>query len=209
MKKFAMILAVAALVVAMPSKAENKFQIGIKAQGNLVVNDVNDLKNTNITKGESYSGFSAGVVLKTPSLLGFSLNLSGLYSWNNQKIEDTTIKQNFIDVPLNLRWQFGFKNFGIFLQAGYEFDFNIGSKEYKIESKDAQGVVTEMGDFIANKTRQGANLGLGVMLFGHLEVAANYHWSFGDDSELKDALDNIKDIKLGTQQLQLGVAYYF
>lgn len=204
-----MILAVAALVVAMPSKAENKFQIGIKAQGNLVVNDVNDLKNTNITKGESYSGFSAGVVLKTPSLLGFSLNLSGLYSWNNQKIEDTTIKQNFIDVPLNLRWQFGFKNFGIFLQAGYEFDFNIGSKEYKIESKDAQGVVTEMGDFIANKTRQGANLGLGVMLFGHLEVAANYHWSFGDDSELKDALDNIKDIKLGTQQLQLGVAYYF
>ena len=209
MKKFAMILAVAALVVAMPSKAENKFQIGIKAQGNLVVNDVNNLKNTNITKGESYSGFSAGVVLKTPSLLGFSLNLSGLYSWNNQKIEDTTIKQNFIDVPLNLRWQFGFKNFGIFLQAGYEFDFNIGSKEYKIESKDAQGVVTEMGDFIANKTRQGANLGLGVMLFGHLEVAANYHWSFGDDSELKDALDNIKDIKLGTQQLQLGVAYYF
>lgn len=204
-----MILAVAALVVAMPSKAENKFQIGIKAQGNLVVNDVNNLKNTNITKGESYSGFSAGVVLKTPSLLGFSLNLSGLYSWNNQKIEDTTIKQNFIDVPLNLRWQFGFKNFGIFLQAGYEFDFNIGSKEYKIESKDAQGVVTEMGDFIANKTRQGANLGLGVMLFGHLEVAANYHWSFGDDSELKDALDNIKDIKLGTQQLQLGVAYYF
>lgn len=204
-----MILAVAALVVAMPSKAENKFQIGIKAQGNLVVNDVNDLKDANITKGESYSGFSAGVVLKTPSLLGFSLNLSGLYSWNNQKIEDTTIKQNFIDVPLNLRWQFGFKNFGIFLQAGYEFDFNIGSKEYKIESKDAQGVVTEMGDFIANKTRQGANLGLGVMLFGHLEVAANYHWSFGDDSELKDALDNIKDIKLGTQQLQLGVAYYF
>lgn len=209
MKKFTAFLAIAALLVAMPSKAENKFQIGIKAQGNLVVNDVNDLKNTNITKGESYSGFSAGVVLKTPSLLGFSLNLSGLYSWNNQKIEDTTIKQNFIDVPLNLRWQFGFKNFGIFLQAGYEFDFNIGSKEYKIESKDAQGVVTEMGDFIANKTRQGANLGLGVMLFGHLEVAANYHWSFGDDSELKDALDNIKDIKLGTQQLQLGVAYYF
>lgn len=209
MKKFTAFLAIAALLVAMPSKAENKFQIGLKAQGNLVVNDVNDLKNTNITKGESYSGFSAGVVLKTPSLLGFSLNLSGLYSWNNQKIEDTTIKQNFIDVPLNLRWQFGFKNFGIFLQAGYEFDFNIGSKEYKIESKDAQGVVTEMGDFIANKTRQGANLGLGVMLFGHLEVAANYHWSFGDDSELKDALDNIKDIKLGTQQLQLGVAYYF
>lgn len=209
MKKFTAFLAIAALLVAMPSKAENKFQIGLKAQGNLVVNNVKDLKNTNITKGENYSGWSAGVVLKTPSLLGFSLNLSGLYSWNEQKVENTTVKQNFIDVPLNLRWQFGFKNFGIFIQAGYEFDFNIGSKDYKIESKDAQGAISEIGDLIANKTRQGANLGLGVMLFSHLEIAANYHWSFADGSEFKDAQSNIKNIKLGTQQLQIGAAYYF
>lgn len=208
MKKSTIILAIAALFVAMPSKAnpDNSFKFGARLQGNVVVNNVKELKGTDLTKGESFSGFSLGATLNTPSILGFSLNLSALYDWSQQIVEEKCIDQNYIDLPLYLRWTFGFTNLNVFVQAGYEFDINLkGAEGWSLKNQSGE----KIGDFIANKTRQGANVGAGVTLFKHLELGLNYHWSFGDESKFEDMEKNIKNIKLGSQQLQLSAAYYF
>jgi opacity protein-like surface antigen len=75
---------------------------------------------------------------------------------------------NTIEIPINLRYQFGFSSLAsAYIATGPQFGFNVGSKKIK-----------EMADFNYYKVKNSVltwNIGAGVKLLKHLEAGVAYN----------------------------------
>ena len=103
--------------------------------------------------------------------------------------EDLTIKQNGIDIPVNLKYTIGLGSMaGIYLAAGPDFYFDF-EKKSGIDKKKAQ---------------VGINVGAGLKLLNHLQVGANYNIPLGDTADIEGT-----DASYKTKTWQVSVAYIF
>lgn len=85
------------------------------------------------------------------------------------------IKNDYIDVPVNLKWKFGLPIIKGYLAAGPYVGFRVGGDKLW----DIPGSV---GDQLKAKSfNAGLNLGAGVELIKHLQVGFNYALGLTDD----------------------------
>ncbi len=210
MKKSITLLAlVAALMVAIPSKAQ--FSWGLKA----------GLNNTRMSfhhhdwNTSSRSGWFAGLTAKyTIPNFGLGLDLSALYDQREADIImdyyggpgrwDTSLKERAISIPINLRYDIDLGSFfGIFIAAGPEFAFNVGSKNQRLYYDDSY--------WNMKSTRISVNIGLGILLLRHLQVGANYSISCNRTGKTEDWKENWgPDPEHGRSNTwQVSLAYYF
>ena len=121
-----------------------------------------------------------------------------------------------IDIPLYLRYEITLPVVNKFLEpfvaVGPQFGWNIGNKNISIDNVIEN--VTENIKF--KESNISLNLGLGVILFDHLQVHANYNLALGKtadvtatykDSSLIDISKNIAEMKSNIWQISL--AYIF
>ena len=199
MKKFLTVVVLfAALMTAVPAKAEVKF--GLKGGLNLTSMSLD----ANAISKSNQAGFFIGPTVKfTLPIVGLGFDASALYDQRKAEVDDTSIKQQSIQIPINLRYGIGLgSTASIYFFAGPQFGFNVGDKDIK----------TDVGNWTFKSSNISANVGLGLMLLGHLQVSANYNFGLGKTGEfdeyLPGAVNAIKENgKLNAWQI--GVAYFF
>lgn len=198
-KLFTLVVLVAATLVTIPAQAQFKF--GLKGGLNLTdmsfsVDDV-DVSNR--------AGFFIGPTAKfTLPIVGLGLDASVLYDQREAKLKgaDDKIKQQAINIPINLRYDIGLGSLAaVYLAAGPQFGFNIGDKH--------QTLMEDVSEWKLNDSNFSVNVGLGVMLLGHLQVGANYNIVCGKTGEVT-VIDGVEEAFRGRSNTwQISAAYYF
>lgn len=179
-----MLLTVMGLALSTPAQAQ-LFKFGVKGGVNVSKLDLDDIK-------DNSTGFFVGPMAEiTIPLAGLGVDASLLYSQKG----DGDFKQQGLDIPINLKYTFGLGSaLGIFVTAGpdFYFDFN-GDFRYN-------------GQSISRKNAQvGINVGAGLKLLRHLQLAANYNIPLGDSF----TWDKIQELDTKNKTWQLSLAYIF
>ena len=196
MKKiFTAVVFMAALLVVIPAKAGINF--GIKGGYNVT----NFSFSNDVLESSNKSGFFIGPSVKIGiPVLPIGFEVAALYDQRDAKADDMTISQKSINIPVNVRYEFGLGDMaGIYLAAGPQFGFNIGDKRFRLSNFQ--------DDYKLKDSNLSLNLGAGVRLLKHVEIGFNYNMALGKTGEFE-----VKDWNLGKGKAhawQISVAYYF
>ena len=204
MKKF-FTLVVLLATMAVAAQAQVKF--GVKGGLNLT-----NMKfdNSIIDKSNQTGFFICPTLNFTLPVVGLGIDASALYDQRSAKIEgsDDKLKQQSIQIPINLRYGFGLGNTASFyIFAGPQFGFNIGDK--------TTNLLNNALEWRLKDSNLSANLGVGLMLLNHLQVSANYNVALGTTGETNvisstwSTASNIVTGKTKANAWQLSVAYFF
>ena len=134
-----------------------------------------------------FIGPSLKVSLPVP---GLGVDIAALYDQKKSEINNETITQKSIIVPVNARFSFGVGSMAsIYLAAGPQFGFNVGDDEFKWTTNGVQNT------FQLKKSAFSLNLGAGVTLMKHLEIGFAYNIGLGKtaDVTVEQASQDIKD----------------
>lgn len=177
-----------------------QFNFGIKAGVNVA--NLKELSGENVLDAESYSGFYVGPKFDWNIFGRFGINSAILYSQSGMSWDDSqeAIDMNYISIPLNLMVKlFGSDKFGLFVEAGPQFDFNIGEKRYELENRS----------FKLDNSDLYLNLGASLHLLNFLQVGVNYNLPIGSTSEFEwSDLENEETYQKG-HTIQASVAIVF
>lgn len=145
--------------------------------------------------------------------LGFGVDGSVLYDQRSTKVTPdmyggriytTTIEQQQVVIPINLRYDRSLTRMvGAFVFAGPQLGFNVGDKD----------IETCYADWEFKKATFSVNMGLGVTLFSHWQLSANYNLACTKSADLiinrysAETRSNKGDGKFDSWQFSLG--YFF
>lgn len=194
------------LFLAHPLSAQ--FHLGIEAGAN--VNSVSFSKD--VWSSENRLGFFVGPKLcAIIRPLGIGIDAAALYSHKTAAIVTTTATSginthdtelNYIEVPINLRWNIGSEHLGIYMATGPQFAWFVGDRTISDIYNDRQTV------FESNLFSW--NVGAGVMLFRHIQLGATYNIPVKKAGTIRDSFTQTVDgenIKYHTWQIHLN--YFF
>ena len=149
-----------------------------------------------------FIGPSLKVSLPVP---GLGVDIAALYDQKKSEVNNETITQKSIIVPVNARYSFGVGSAAsIYLAAGPQFGFNVGDDEFKWTTNGVENT------FQLKKSAFSINLGAGVTLLKHLEIGFAYNIGLGKtaDVTVEQASQEIKD-ETAPKSWQISAAYYF
>ncbi|MBP3774653.1 MAG: PorT family protein [Bacteroidaceae bacterium] len=104
-----------------------------------------------------------------------------------------------IEVPINLRYNFGISLASVFVATGPQFGFNLGNKGWALPNTT---------DFQLKKSSFSWNIGAGVQLINHLEVGIGYNIALSKYAKLTGVGTNA-DASFKSNSWQIQVAYLF
>ena len=204
MKKF---FTLVVLLATMTVAAQAQVKFGVKGGLNLT----NMKFDNSIVDKSNQTGFFIGPTVNfTLPVVGLGIDASALYDQRSAKIEgsDDKLKQQSIQIPVNLRYGFGLGNTAsLYFFAGPQFGFNIGDK--------TTNLLNNALEWRLKDSNLSANLGVGLMLLNHLQVSANYNVALGTTGETNvvnstlSTAGNILTGKTKANAWQLSVAYFF
>ena len=193
MKKiFGALMIAICIAMAMPAQAQIHF--GVKGGLNLSKASFSNVSEN--FKKDNFTGFFIGPMAEfNIPIVGLGVDAALLFAQRGIKVsegnEDLTIKQNGIDIPVNLKYTIGLGSLlGIYVAAGPDFFFDFKKKDY-VDRKKAQVAL---------------NLGAGVKLLKHLQVGVTYQLPMGDSFTWKNAGDAIG---AKNKTWQVSAAYLF
>ena len=194
----------AALMTAVPAKAEVKF--GLKGGLNLTSMSLD----ANAIDKSNQAGFFIGPTVKfTLPVVGLGIDASALYDQRKSEVDGTSLKEQSIQIPVNLRYGIGLgSTASIYFFAGPQFGFNVGDKSFTSFDKATATAST----WTLKSSNLSANVGLGLMLLGHLQVSANYNFALGKTGEYQSIQGASSMLFEGDTKMnawQIAVAYYF
>lgn len=204
MKKF---FTLVVLLATMTVAAQAQVKFGVKGGLNLT----NMKFDNSVTNKSNQTGFFIGPTLNfTLPVVGLGIDASALYDQRSAKIDgsEEKLKQQSIQVPINLRYGFGLGNTAsIYIFAGPQFGFNIGDK--------SANIIDNALEWRLKDSNLSANVGFGLMLLNHLQVSANYNIALGTTGESNvisttaSTVGNLVTGKTKANAWQLSVAYFF
>ena len=196
MKKiFGALMIAICIAMAMPAQAQIHF--GVKGGLNLSKASFSNVSEN--FKKDNFTGFFIGPMAEfNIPIVGLGVDAALLFAQRGIKVsegnEDYTVKQNGIDIPVNLKYTIGLGSMaGIYFAAGPDFYFDFAG------NKTIEGVKTDK-----KKAEVGINVGAGVKLLNHLQVGANYNIPLGDTAKFEGIDGSYK-----TKTWQVSVAYIF
>jgi len=135
--------------LAMPAQAQLRF--GVKGG----VNFASVRLNKAVADAENVTGFHIGPTMEfLVPLVGIGLDASVLYSQKG-------LEQDYIEVPVNLKWKAGFALLKGYIAAGPYIEFHLGGQDIKEQ-------------WTSKSFGAGLNFGAGVEVFTHLNIGFNY-----------------------------------
>ena len=201
MKKVLSVLMVAvALMMAAPAQAQ-LIKFGVKGGMNFSKLDT-DVKSWYDAK-ESSTGFFIGPMAEvTLPILGLGVDGALMYSQRGSG----EVKQQGLEVPVNLKWSFGLGSMlGAYLAAGPDFFFNF---------KD----MDDYEDLIKEKSQVSINLGAGLKLLRKLQIGLTYQIPMNKSYDKYQYISVVpeysskgvvEDISVKNKTWQVSLAYIF
>lgn len=178
MKKiYCLILLAAMALVAIPAKSQIRF--GIK--GGVNISSVHF--NASIVDRGNITGFNIGPMVEfMVPMAGLGFDAAILYSQKGGEFklkefptEVIDAKNDYIDVPVNMKWKFGLPIIKGYFSAGPYVSFRVGGEKFWNFS-------SAVGDQLkAHTFGAGLNFGAGVEVVKHVQVGFNYALGLTDD----------------------------
>ena len=163
-------LVFAALLFLGIGQASVQVRLGVK--GGLNIASVHF--STDVLQSDNVTGFQIGPMIEgSLPLVGLGFDAAILYAQKGLETktvsgEKTSLKNDYIDVPVNLKWKLGLPIMKVYLAAGPYVGFRVGgNKIWELPGSMVDQVKTK--SFSA-----GLNFGAGVELISHLQVGLNY-----------------------------------
>lgn len=188
-----------------------QIDFGIKAGVNLPeapTLNVDDFKSSIRGNTGWFVGPTAKFVIPVVGL-GVEANL--LYSQANIDIDGQNILTQSIEVPLMLRYELSIPAINRiiepFIAIGPQFGWNIGDKSFTLDKiADIAGREYRIKD-----SNTSLNLGLGLVLFNHLQIHGNYNLALGKTADITGTIvDFTKELaEIKTNTWQVSLAYIF
>lgn len=188
-----------------------QIDFGIKAGVNLPeapTLNVDDFKSSIRGNTGWFVGPTAKFVIPVVGL-GVEANL--LYSQANIDIDGQNILTQSIEVPLMLRYELSIPAINRiiepFIAIGPQFGWNIGDKSFTLDNiADIAGREYRIKD-----SNTSLNLGLGLVLFNHLQIHGNYNLALGKTADITGTIvDFTKELaEIKTNTWQVSLAYIF
>ena len=222
------ILAVVALSASQPAQAQ--FSWGLTGGVNIT-----DMKfSGEALSKDNRSGFFIGPKVKfTVPVVGLALDASVVYdqrsfkgaTTNGTDVVDETVKQQYINVPINVRYSLGLGSVAsVHAAVGPQFGFNVGDKNWSLGSiiNPTDNSPLNLGGYSLKSSNLSLNFSVGATLLKHIEVYGRYNMALGKTGEysLSQILNSAstattqlaKEVVTGnlkSNSWQIGVAYYF
>lgn len=205
-KLFTLVTIALAILTANTAEAQVKF--GLKGG----LNVTNMSFSSSVVESNNRAGFFIGPTLLVQlPVVGLGVDVSALYDQREAKLENSessvkvqskTVKQQAINIPINLRYGVGLGDLAsIYAAAGPQFGFNVGD--------DNQTLFGNAAEWKLKKSNFSVNLGAGVMLLSHLQIGFNYNVVCGKTGEVT-VLGGTKSVIRGrANSWQVSAAYYF
>ena len=147
-------------------------QVRLGVKGGLNIASVHF--STDVLQSDNVTGFQVGPMIEgSLPLVGLGFDAAILYAQKGLETktvsgEKTSLKNDYIDVPVNLKWKLGLPIMKVYLAAGPYVGFRVGgNKIWELPGSMVDQVKTK--SFSA-----GLNFGAGVELISHLQVGLNY-----------------------------------
>lgn len=201
---FAVVMvAVAAIVAAVPSQAQFKFGLKAGAAINSLKFSNSDELKSSFSK-DNRAGFVGGAMIEfTVPVIGLGFDLSALYVHRETKSVDEdfdNIKRDYIDIPINLKYKLSIpvinKVVKPFVTTGPSFAFLTSKKAIE--------------DAYKNKSVDIAwNFGFGLELLSHVQVAASYGLGLTNTLKAVGVTDNSEKINGKNRYWTVTAAYLF
>ena len=163
-------LVLTAFLLFMIGQANAQLRLGVK--GGLNISSVHF--SSDVLKSDNVTGFQVGPMIEgSLPLVGVGFDAAILYAQKGLETQTvgggkTTLKNDYIDVPVNLKWKLGLPVVKVYLAAGPYVGFRVGgNKIWEIPGSMVDQVKTK--NFSA-----GLNFGAGVELISHLQVGLTY-----------------------------------
>ena len=163
-------LVFAALLFLGIGQASAQVRLGVK--GGLNIASVHF--STDVLQSDNVTGFQIGPMIEgSLPLVGLGFDAAILYAQKGLETktvsgEKTSLKNDYIDVPVNLKWKLGLPAMKVYLAVGPYVGFRVGgNKIWELPGSMVDQVKTK--SFSA-----GLNFGAGVELISHLQVGLNY-----------------------------------
>ena len=185
-----------ALFVFVSANAQIRF--GVKGG----VNIANATFNKDVYKLDNVTGFHIGPVIDGafgPG--GVGIDAAILFSRKGFRTEPETVRNDFLEVPINLKFKFGLPLVNPYLAFGPYLSFRIGGSEKWLVS----GVVDQI------KTQSfgaGLNFTAGAEVFNKLMVGLTYGWGLTDNYKTFEA-NNFDSYKGKLHTWQVSAAFFF
>jgi hypothetical protein len=173
MKRIKFFLLVCLLLTAYTVDA----QIRLGAKGGL--NIANAHFNKDVFDSGNYTGFNIGPVVEIMfGDKGLGLDAAVLYTQKGFKSEKETVKDSYLQVPVNLKYKFGTSIIKPYLAAGPYIDLKISGDKVWDVSENTQGIKEQLKskDFGA-----GLNFGAGIELLKMIQVGVGLNWGLTDN----------------------------
>lgn len=206
---FFSILLLSAMMASTPAMAQIKF--GVKGG----LNVTNMSFSSDVINQSNRSGFFVGPSLKfVVPIIGLGVDASALYDQRESKMDDKTVTQKNMNIPINVRYTIGLGSLaGIYLAAGPQFGFNLGDKTYDFNSLSSTKATA--AQYKLKDSQFSINVGGGITLLSHLEVGVTYNIICGKTGEVtyRDSagkvVDGLDGATTKTNAWQISAAYYF
>lgn len=147
-------------------------QVRLGVKGGLNIASVHF--STDVLQSDNVTGFQIGPMIEgSLPLVGLGFDAAILYAQKGLETktvsgEKTSLKNDYIDVPVNLKWKLGLPVMKVYLAAGPYVGFRVGgNKIWELPGSMVDQVKTK--SFSA-----GLNFGAGVELISHLQLGLNY-----------------------------------
>ena len=211
MKKFLTLL----LVAIATTTATAQFNFGIKAGVNLAERptlNVEDFKSSLKGNAGWFVGPTAKFVIP---VIGLGLEANTLYSQANVDIDGQNILTQSIEVPVYLRYEITLPAVNRFIEpfiaVGPQFGWNIGNKTITLDNiEDVAGELVKR-EYRMKDSNISLNLGLGLILFDHLQIHGNYNLALKNTADIKSIRNLAEELtsEVKTNVWQISLAYIF
>ena len=195
MKRVKFLLIVAAMFAVSMANAQVRF--GAKGGLNIAKAEFNK----DVFKSDNITGFHVGPTIEAMfGKGGLGLDLALLYSQKGFDSDDETVRNSYLEVPVNLKFKLGMPLINPFFAAGPYVGFRIaGDKAWNVGVRE---------QIKAKSFSAGLNFALGAEVFSKLQVGLNYCWGLTDNYETFKASD-IESYKGKSHTWSVSAAYFF
>jgi hypothetical protein len=158
-----------------PVAARAQFHLGVKGGANIATVKFNK----DIVDANNITGFLIGPMVEyTRPSTGWGFDAALLFTQKGCELENRTVKNNYLEVPVNIKLKFTTPLIRPYLAAGPYAGFRVGGRKVW----DVSGLYNDVkGQVNAKSFSAGLNFSAGAEVFGFLQVGLNYGWGLTDN----------------------------
>ena len=208
MKQIKRLIVTILMVLAISLPASAQFRFGLKA--GVAVNTLSF--NTDLFQSSNRAGFTGGAIIEyNIPVVNLGIDASVLYVNRAVNVTGETeagviVSENknrsYIDIPINLKWKIDLPIVGRwilpFVTTGPDFSILLTKDSFTAEN---------LQNFSSKSVDFAWNIGVGLELFKHIQIAANYGFPVGE--QITGHINNHEALYSNNQCWTITATYLF